>query len=96
MTMVFDNKIRQRALLIAALTALSWGVDAAKGAVNTKGAESFLKLDSDGDGFSTAREAVAGRITTPTLQMADRDQDGKLSADEYRSAGLDKADAGPK
>ncbi len=92
----FKSRIQDRALLIAALTALAWGVGAAHAAVEIKAPESFLKLDTDGDGYVSAREAVSAMIATESFDAADRDHDGKLDTDEFVAAGLDKAETKTK
>lgn len=93
MQTTFKSRIQERALLIAALTALAWGMGTVQAADDTKAPDSFMKLDSDGDGFVSAREAVSARITTAVFDAADRDHDGKLNVDEFIAAGLGKAEA---
>lgn len=90
MQTIFNNRIRERALLIAALTALAWGMGSAHAAETVQAPDSFVKLDTDGDGFVSAREAVSAMITSAIFDAADRDHDGKLSVDEFMAAGLDK------
>lgn len=95
MQKVYENKILEHALLVAALTALTWGATAAQAAVESKAPEVFKKLDADGDGFLTAREAVTGMIATEVFIAADRDNNGRLDTEEYVAAGLDNAGAKP-
>ncbi len=95
MQKAFNSKIQERALLIAALTTLAWGAPAAQAAVESTAPETFKKLDADGDGFVSAREAVIGMIATEVFIAADRDRDGKLDTEEYVTAGLEKYEPKP-
>lgn len=89
MQTTFYGGIQVRVLLIA-LTALAFG--AARAAEEGKAPDAFFKLDTDGDGFVSAREAVSAKITTDSFEAADRDHDGKLSVEEFAAAGLGKAE----
>lgn len=82
--------ITKKALLVATLALLAGGAQAA---VDGAAMENFKKMDADGDGFVTAREAVSALITTEAFQAADVDKDGKLNTDEYAAAGLGKSES---
>jgi Ca2+-binding EF-hand superfamily protein len=87
----FNSKIQESVLLIAILTGLTWGITSAQAAVDSAAPEAFKKLDIDGDGYVTAREAVSGELASEAFIAADRDKDGKLDTNEYVSSGLDKS-----
>ncbi|MEW5789262.1 MAG: EF-hand domain-containing protein [Pseudomonadota bacterium] len=78
-------------VFIAAALGLMAGM--AQAAVDDTAMDAFKKMDADGDGFVTAREAVSGLITTEAFAAADKDKDGKLNTDEYAAAGLGKPEA---
>lgn len=83
------SKLMERAMLIGALTALSWGIAQAAG--ESPITESFKKLDSDGDGFIAAQEAKAAGMSLEAFQNADRDRDGKLGPEEFAATLAEKA-----
>lgn len=83
------SKLMERAMLIGALTALSWGIAQAAG--ESPITEAFKKLDSDGDGFIAAQEAKAAGMSLEAFQSADRDRDGKLGPEEFAATLADKA-----
>lgn len=93
MQTTFKYPARAGAILVATLAALAWGMGNVHAAVEIKAPESFLKLDTDGDGYVSAREAVTAMITTESFDAADKDHDGRLNPDEFLAAGLDKAEA---
>jgi len=54
--------------------------------------ETFNTFDADGDGYVTADEAVKAEIDSEAYVVADRDQDGKLSLDEFAAASTEEGE----
>lgn len=81
------SRMLESALVLSALTVLAWGAAmTAQAAVIDATTATFKQLDADSDGYVTAGEAVKAEVSSEAFVAADRDQDGRLSQDEFASA----------
>jgi Ca2+-binding EF-hand superfamily protein len=86
------SRMVESALVLTALTVLAWGAATAQAAVVEAATETFKQFDVDGDGYVTAAEAVKAEIDSEAYVAADRDQDGKLSLDEFAAASAEEGE----
>lgn len=54
--------------------------------------EAFRKLDADRDGFVSRREAAAQPEVAANFDRADRNRDGRLDLEEFKSVPLNRSD----
>jgi EF hand len=54
--------------------------------------EAFRKLDTDGDGWISRKEAAAHPEVAAGFDKADRDRDGRLSLAEFATIALNRSD----
>jgi Ca2+-binding EF-hand superfamily protein len=86
------SKMVEIAVVLTALTVLTWGATSARAAVVDGATETFKQFDADADGYVSAGEAVKAEIASEAFLAADRNQDGKLSLEEFASASAEGGD----
>jgi EF hand len=83
---------RCRSLLAALVLAAATPAWAAEELAPQDRPEAFRKLDADGDGWISRKEAAAQPEVAANFDEADRDRDGRLSLAEFETVALNRGD----
>ena len=83
---------RRRSLLVALVLAAAMPAWAGEDLAPQDRPEAFRKLDTDGDGWISRKEAAAHPEVAANFDKADRDRDGRLSLVEFETVALNRGD----